>query len=291
MSEVPHSHEIRFDQLDESALLQPVPTMDELRERKQGYSQLPIDALHPLFNESVVNVNEYEIAGQAYYSRSNLATKKAVDGVKAAPYLRNSVAETLVIINALLAQPAITKFFGGDIELWVEDALRPASLQDRLYNQVFPDLIREQNPGISHEAMQERRKHLIAVPSLDPLRPSPHATGGVLDLALRFKQTTTAFVKGSQIEFGHMDGDTSERANPDYYEQHNPQNENENERTARRHRRAFYAIMTGKVFGVDSGLVNNPTEWWHWGRGDQLSAKVHGDSSAYYSLAPNQDTA
>jgi hypothetical protein len=43
--------------------------------------------------------------------------------------------------------------------------------------------------------------------------------------------------------------------------------------------------MIGAAFGVDTGLVNNPTEWWHWGRGDQLSEKVRGDEVAYYSLA------
>ncbi len=46
--------------------------------------------------------------------------------------------------------------------------------------------------------------------------------------------------------------------------------------------------MTGKAFGVDTGLVCNPTEWWHWGSGDQLAAKVRGDNEAYYSLAEPQ---
>lgn len=82
---------------------------------------------------------------------------------------------------------------------------------------------------------------------------------------------------------GHTDGETSARINPDYFEQNEPRTHEE--RIAQRNRRAYLAIMTGAAFGVDTGLVNNPTEWWHWGIGDQLSAKVHGNHAAYYSLA------
>jgi D-alanyl-D-alanine dipeptidase len=82
---------------------------------------------------------------------------------------------------------------------------------------------------------------------------------------------------------GHMNGETSARINPDYFEKQPP--ENDEDRLARRNRRAYYAIMTGEAFGFDSGFINNPTEWWHWGRGDQLSEQVRGASVAYYSLA------
>src|ERR1019366_4223058 len=128
----------------------------------------------------------------------------------------------------------------------------------------------------------ERRKDMIAIPSTDPNRPSPHATGGALDIGLRFKQSTPMFVEGSYVPMGHVDGDTSERINPDFFEQNAP--ENEVDRLAQRNRRAYYAIMIGSAFGIDTGFVNNPTEWWHWGKGDQLSAKVS-DESAYYSFA------
>lgn len=281
MAEVPTPHEHGFNQLIEEALLRPVPNMDGPRDRKLGYSNLPIDTEHPMFDEPLAGLNEYGIAGQTYYSRPNASAGEPIEDVKPDPYLRKSVAETLARINDSLAHPAITAFFDGEVELWVEDALRPVSLQQRLYNEIFPRLIREQNPGISDEEMQERRKNLIAVPSLDPAKPSPHATGGAVDVSLRFKRDNLLYVPNSGVEFGHSDGDTSVRANPDYYEQHEPQNETD--RIAQHNRRAFYAIMTGEAFATDTGLINNPTEWWHWGRGDQLSAKVHGDAAAYYS--------
>ena len=90
-------------------------------------------------------------------------------------------------------------------------------------------------------------------------------------------------MEGTALDFGHTDGDTSIRANPDYNEQNQPRNDQE--QIAQRNRRAFHAIMTGAAFGVETELICNPTEWWHWGRGDQLSEQVRGGECAYYSLA------
>lgn len=283
MSEVPQSHEQGFDQLNEEALLQPIPNMDGLRERKKAYNELPIDTSHPKFNEPLVDVAGYGLAGQAYYSRPNAATDQPVPGVPTNMYLRQSVAETLAKINTSLRNPIFTDFFGGEVELYVEDALRPVSLQTRLHDELIPALLRDNHPGISDEEVAERIKDLIAVPSPDPQKPSPHATGGALDIILRYKQGTTEYVEDSQVPMGHSDGDTSERILPDYFELNEPQTDDDKQ--AQRNRRTYYAIMTGKAFGVDTGLVCNPTEWWHWGSGDQLAAKVRGDEAAYYSLA------
>jgi D-alanyl-D-alanine dipeptidase len=283
MSEVPHLNEQGFDQLIEEALVQPVPNMDELRERKKGYNELPIDTTHPMFSEPVVDVADYGIAGQGYYSRPNAGTGEAVSGAPTNLYLRKSVTETLAKINASLQNPIIIELFGGEVELYIEDALRPVSLQTRLHDELIPALLRRNHPEMGADEVAERVKDIIAVPSSDPKKPSPHATGGALDIILRFKQNTPDYVEGSNVPMGHVDGDTSTKINPDYFEHTEPQTDED--RTAQRNRRAYYAIMTGAAFGTDTGLANNPTEWWHWGSGDQLSAKVRGDEAAYYSLA------
>jgi len=283
MSEVPQSHEQGFDQLIEEALLQPVPNMDELRERKKGYNEVPIDTTHPKFDEPVVDIADYGIAGQGYCSRPNAATGEAVPYAPTNLYLRRSVAEVLANINSALQNSVLTDFFGGEVELYVEDALRPVSLQTRLHDELIPALLRKNHPDMSDEQIVKRIKDIIAVPSANPERPSPHATGGALDIILRYKQPSSGYVEGSNVAVGHFDGETGTRINPDYFEQNKPQSKED--RTAQRNRRAYYAIMTGAAFGKDTGLVNNPTEWWHWGSGDQLSAKVNGKEVAYYSLA------
>jgi D-alanyl-D-alanine dipeptidase len=272
-----------YTQFIQEALFRPIPNMDMLRERKKGYHELPIDAAHPLHNEPVVPIALYGLAGQAYYSRPNSVTGSAVPGVPADLFIRQSVAETLAKINKALRQPIITAFFGGEVELYVEDALRTVSLQRQLHDTLIPALLRQNHPEITKAAIEERIKDIIAVPSSDPRNPSPHATGGALDIVLRYKQPTKDYVPGTRVPMGHVDGETSERINPDYFETISPRTEDA--AIAQRNRRAYSAIMTGSVFGVNTDLVNNPTEWWHWGRGDQLSAKVHGDKAAYYSLA------
>lgn len=284
MSEMPNTTpEHGYDQLIEEALLQPVPNMDDLRERKKGYGELPIDTNNPKFNEPVVGISDFGIAGQAYYSRPNAATQEPVPGAPTNLYLRKSVVETIAKINATLQNPAISKFFGGEVELYIEDALRPVSLQAKLHDELIPAHLRKNHPDMSEDEVAERIKDIIAVPSADPNKPSPHATGGALDIILRYKQTSPGYVEGSNVPMGHEDGETSARINPDYFERSEPQTEED--RTAQRNRRAYYSIMTGAAFGVATGLVNNPTEWWHWGKGDQLSAKVSGEEAAYYSLA------
>lgn len=287
MSEVPASKEQDYSQLNPEVLLQPIPNMDRLRELKKGYSQLPIDTTHPLFTEPVVNIADLDISGQAYYSRPNAATKQAVPNTPTSLFLRKSVAETLARINTALSQSAITDFFGNEVELYVEDALRTVSLQARLHNELIPRLLRKNHPEMSDEEIVARLKDIIANPSTDPKKPSPHATGGAFDIILRYKQATPMFVEGANVPVGHVDGDTSSRINPDYFEQ--TELNTEESRAAQRNRRAYYAIMTGAAFGVDTGLVNYPTEWWHWGRGDQLSAKVQGANAAYYSLAETSE--
>ena len=284
MAEAQHDPtEQSYDQLIEEALFQPIPTMDDLRDRKKGYNELPIDVNHPKFDEPVVDTARYGLAGQAYYSRSNAATEEPLPGAPTTQFVRKSVAEILAKINASLSDPKITELFGSEVELYIEDALRPVTLQTHLYDNLIPELLHRNHPDITDDEVVARLKDIIGLPSSDPIKPSPHATGGALDVILRFKQATPMFVEGSNVPMGHVDGETGARINPDYFEM--SEVTSDEDKIAQRNRRAYYAIMTGAAFGVDTGLVNNPTEWWHWGLGDQLSAKVHGDEAAYYSLA------
>lgn len=260
-------------------LEQPVPNTDEAKRLKTNYRSIPIDTSHPLFNEPLVPISDYNIAGQSYYSRPNAATITAIDQVPKAVYVRKSLAETLASINERLDNTEIEDFFHGSVELYAEEGTRLKKVQQALYEKYVPQLIRTQQPLLSDEEVLEVRNSLIAAPSTDALSPSPHATGGAIDVILRYKQPDLEYVANVEVPMGHFDGATV-RTDPDYYE-----DSQEYHPLAKRNRRAFYACMTGIAFHTDTGLSVNPTEWWHWGRGDQLSAAVSGEP-AYYSLAP-----
>lgn len=255
--------------------------MDRLRERKKwGYGGIPIETDDPRSRDGLVNVHELDIAGQNYYSRPNATISEPIPGVPEAPMLRRPVAETLSRINLSLRNLAVTAFFGAEVELYVEDGLRTTELQRRLFEVEVPNLLLRNDPLLTYYEVEDRRSQIIAAPSADPSRPSPHSTGGAVDVILRYAQPTKTFVENSNVWLGHVDGDTARTIDPDYYEAHPPQNGWDEE--ALRNRRAFYAIMTGHAFGRETHLAVNPTEIWHWSRGDQLWALASGARAAYY---------
>lgn len=266
------------------AFERPIPIMDLARLRKEGYTKLPIRTDHPLFNEPVANILDYGIAGQSYYSRPNNNSGEALH-VDPNVYLRESVAVELQGINEFLKQSIVAKFFGGEVELFIQDGLRPLSLQKQVYEIFYPERIRRQYPGISEQELAERLKGLASKPSDDPSSPSPHMTGVVFDVTLRYLQPEKRIVNIEYVwvEMGHIPGDVRKTVYPDRYEQYKP--ENEKQLLGQRNRRAFYAIMSGTAMGRQTGFINLPTEFWHWGRGDQLSAKVSGMPYAVVSLA------
>src|SRR5206468_864931 len=114
-------------------------------------------------------------------------------------------------------------------------------LQSELYETIIPNLIKKNDPLLDDGAMAARRNQVIARPSLDPASPSPHVTGGAVDVILRYKQTAATFIADVNVPMGHYDGDTAYRINPDYFEYHYPVTPAE--QLAQRNRRAFFAIM------------------------------------------------
>jgi len=54
---------------------------------------------------------------------------------------------------------------------------------------------------------------------------------------------------------------------------------------ARSHRAMLVAAL------APTGLVNYPTEWWHWSYGDRYWAHVTGATHAVYGAVPAADAA
>jgi D-alanyl-D-alanine dipeptidase len=255
-------------------LTQPVPDQAEPLALKDGYRDYPIWRGHEFNDEPVVDISEFGIAGQSYYSRPNNATGEPVRGVNPTVYLRQSTAQRLADINTSLGQhrELIAELLGGEVELYVEDGLRSRSMQGRLYDEVFPMLIREQNPGITDEAMAEQRKNLIAAPRNDETSPSPHECGAG-DVTLRYVKPDLGFVAKSMVDMGHKDASVGPTVRPDHYE--HIERPNARERQLQLVRRVFYWTMRGALLREgDSGLVVNPTEYWHWSHGDQMWAAL-----------------
>lgn len=264
-----------------------IPNMVNLRYGKESYKQIPIDFEQELSNDELVNIHDFGIAGQSYYSRPNDIFEFPVTGVPKTSYLRKTVAEKLAVINQLLNSRSIDDFFRGEVELYIEDGVRLLSVQEDLYDNVFPGLIRKQYPNIPNDALNNKRKDLIAEPSVDEDSPSPHLTGGAVDVILRYKQSNKLYVPDCEVNMREKGLEVDEANYPDYYE--TIENPRVDQVKIRDNRRAFYNIMTGKAFGADTEFACNPTEWWHWSYGDQLWAYAKNQPQAFYSIAERAD--
>lgn len=274
----------------EKSLFSPVPDMDHYRDIKDTYRRLPIDTLHELTNEPVVSLKNYDVSSRAYYSRPNNATIDPVEGVSPDVYVRQSVAETLQELNEHLKDPRIAEFFGGEVELFVDEGFRDPKLQEYLYTTVIPNLVRKElkEQGLDQGRTEKEFEQLVSEardkksarpPSAENDTPSPHGTGAAVDLSLRFKDPSQS---ATPIPMGRGSVEMTKRTDPDHFEHIAPTTTEEF--IAQQNRRALYAIMTGHAFDTKTDLVPNPTEFWHWSRGDQLSAIVSG-LVAYYGFA------
>ena len=239
-------------ELTEQILWTPVPQMDRARElRALGYADVPLEASHPLADDPVVPLSDYGINSQSYYSRANV-TGDPVPGVGPEVLVRKDVADRLARANEFFkSADFIIRHFGGEVELYVEDGLRSIGLQGQVYDTIYPNFLRSINPDWSEEEILIERDRRVAKPS----KASPHASGGAADVNIK------RLVGEGDTSYGfeHTNRLTLQ---PDYLES-NQGNENH-----RINRRAIFHVLSV------AGLVNNPEEVWHYGRGDRLSHVV-----------------
>lgn len=190
-----------------------------------------------------------------------------IQGIKGALpecYVREKVYDKLLEAAELL--PAGYK-------LVVFDAWRPIQVQQSLFD-TLKEQFRRQYPLETEEEITKRTLTFVALPSTDPTRPSPHNTGGAVDL-------TIADNKGRLLNMGTEYDDPTEKSRTTYFEEllikgHQLSRE---EREALENRRLLYHIMTSV------GFTNYIDEWWHYDYGNQNWAWVSGREYAVYGRA------
>jgi len=143
----------------------------------------------------------------------------------------------------------------------VLDAWRPIEVQQSLFD-AFKIIVRERHPEIEAEdEITEMATQFVALPSLDDKKPSPHDTGGAVDL-------TIADENGIWLDMGTCFDEMTDRTITRYYEEKfesgDPLSEREIE--IAKNRRLLYHIM------IKAGFTNYTDEWWHYDFGDQLWA-------------------
>lgn len=166
-------------------------------------------------------------------------------------FARESVADRLAVADA---------FLPVGIRLHVVEGLRPVESQREIYDGYCVELERL-HPGISAHDI-----HVLASRFVSPIEVAPHVAGAAVDLTLMGAH--------GPLDLGTPIDATPEQSNGAcFFAATNITRE------ARTNRALLADVLTA------AGLVNYPTEWWHWSYGDRYWAFVEDHPTARYSPA------
>ncbi|MBC7194747.1 MAG: M15 family metallopeptidase [Caldisericia bacterium] len=176
-------------------------------------------------------------------------------------FTRESIYEKLIKASELL--PEGYKFV-------IFDAYRPVELQQSLFDS-YKEKLKKENPNLNEEELVKLTLNFVALPSYDENKPSPHNTGGAIDLSICDN-------RGRLLNMGTYFDEMCEKANTRYFEEKLERGENlsDEELEILKNRRLLFHIMTYFDF------TNFSNEWWHYDFGDQLWAYHKGKNYAIY---------
>ncbi|MFH9355308.1 M15 family metallopeptidase [Kitasatospora sp. NPDC017646] len=182
-------------------------------------------------------------------SGSLLIDTRKQDPADVFAYLREGVLERLLKAQALLPQ---------GLRLLFVEGYRPPSLQ-RAYFEEYVSQLQAIHADWSTERIHSAASRYVSPPDI-----APHSAGAAVDLTL-------ADAEGRELDLGtRMNADPEESEGACYTHAANVSME------ARANRKLLGSALTA------AGLVNYPTEWWHWSFGDRYWALITGEAAALY---------
>jgi D-alanyl-D-alanine dipeptidase len=180
--------------------------------------------------------------------------------------MRVGVAARLREVNARLAK--------SGLEIFLFDAWRPREVQAYFHDVWMPQELNRRQPHLSGAALTREVERYWAAPTVDENSPAPHATGGALDLTIRW-------MSGEPLWMGSLFDDVTSIAHRDHFEGQSDAISFSDEE-ARANRRLLHWVMT------EAGFAGHTDEWWHFSYGDQLWAVLTGAPAALYGLAQRE---
>lgn len=178
-------------------------------------------------------------------------------------FCRKQVASRLFAAAASL--PA-----GIEFKIW--DAWRPLQLQQYIFNRHLLTLS-QPNPGLPNDELIAMCEQFVSQPSSHSRYPSPHYTGGAIDLTL-------VGPDGKELWMGTEYDEFLDKARTRFYEAEENVSEY-SDLVAQRNRRLLFHSMS------KAGFTNYSEEWWHFDYGNQFWATILGLVAIYGPIEPH----
>ncbi|MEV0322844.1 M15 family metallopeptidase [Streptomyces sp. NPDC050658] len=175
--------------------------------------------------------------------------ERLADPAGAYAHLREGVAWRLARAARLLPD---------GLRLLVTEGYRPLALQIKYFDEYAAELRKD------HPDWSEAYLHRQTSRSLSPPEVGPHVAGAAVDLTL-------CTASGAELDLG-----TPVNASPEESDGACYMDVDSISGAARRNRRTLTAAL------ATAGLVNYPTEWWHWSYGDRYWALATDAPKALY---------
>lgn len=179
-----------------------------------------------------------------------------IDNASPNLYARQGVANRLVVAASLL--PPYHKLL-----IW--DAWRPLEVQQALFNN-YLEKLRSSYPDKQDTELLELAQTYVSQPSADVTKPSPHYTGGAVDLSI-LDPDDNPLNMGTNFDF--FDPEAATRYFEDTFitiDKHE----------IRDNRRMLFTVMTR------AGFSGYDEEWWHYDFGNQFDAARSEKGNAIY---------
>jgi D-alanyl-D-alanine dipeptidase len=254
--------------------------------RVTGWKDIPIkenDYADPLVPLGPLSTEAATVMTSAIYfgEHSNSPYAKSInklEGSLLTLFARQSVARRLLVAERLL--PA-------GYHLIVFDAYRPYQVQKSLYD-FYKRKLAEKYPDMDNNARASETQKYVSLPSTDPARPSPHNTGGAVDVAVvkldrvyeeELPLSVTLRRHSKMLDFGTAFDHGGEKSALTYYESKIAAGETLTgiDRRACDNRRLLFAVMT------QAGFQPYFAEWWHFNAPEsQMGAAAAGRGFATF---------
>jgi D-alanyl-D-alanine dipeptidase len=150
------------------------------------------------------------------------------------------------------------------VRLLLIEGYRPPALQRRYFDD-YLSFLREASPGGDEGQLRMLTSRYVSPPEI-----APHSAGAAIDLTLCTED-------GTELDLGTPVNASPEQSAGACYTDH-PSVGGE----ARRNRATLAEVLRA------AGLVNYPTEWWHWSYGDRYWAMAVGAPRAIYGAVNRQ---